>query len=260
VVTNYAVYAVKYGERDATSREHFLGGDPHDVPMPMDYFVWAIVSSESTVVVDTGFRPDVGTRRGRRHLRSAAEALRLVGVDASAVSQVVLTHFHYDHVGNLAEFPNARFVVQEAEMAFWTGRMLPRGQFKHHVELDDILELVRLNHDGRIRFVDGDEEIAAGVSVRKIGGHTGGLQIVTVPTDRGPLVLASDATHYYANVQQDRPFTIVADLPAIYRGFDRLLSLAGGDMARLIPGHDPLVLANFPSAGPGLEGVAARLL
>jgi glyoxylase-like metal-dependent hydrolase (beta-lactamase superfamily II) len=122
----YAVFATKYAERHARSGEHFLGGDPEDLPMPMDYFVWAAVSDAHTVVVDTGFTAEVARRRGRTHLRSPADALRAVGVNPDAVEHVVLTHFHYDHIGTVDAFPAARFIVQEAEMAFWTGRVLAR--------------------------------------------------------------------------------------------------------------------------------------
>jgi glyoxylase-like metal-dependent hydrolase (beta-lactamase superfamily II) len=88
--------------------EHLYGGDPHDTPMPMDYFVWAAVSDEHTVVVDTGFTPEVAARRGRDHLRCPTEGLREIGVDCERVSCVVLTRLHYDHAGNLKKFPPPR--------------------------------------------------------------------------------------------------------------------------------------------------------
>jgi glyoxylase-like metal-dependent hydrolase (beta-lactamase superfamily II) len=242
----WRVYAIKYGQREARSHEHFFGGDPHDVPMPMDYFVWAAVSDAETVVIDTGFEAEVGARRGRQQVRSPADGLRAIGVDPATVPQVVLSHFHYDHVGTLRHFPAARFVIQEAEMAFWTGRVLGRHEFRKHVELDDLLELVRLNYAGRIRFVDGAEEIAMGISVHRVGGHTGGLQVVRIQTGGGPVVLAADASHYYANIEQDRPFSVVTDLAGMYRAFDTLKVLAEGALERVVPGHDPLVLQRFP--------------
>src|SRR5512141_945117 len=95
----YEVFAVKYAERDARRPEHFLGGDPHDVPMPMDYFVWAIVGRDRSIVVDTGFDAVDAQSRNRRLLRTASEGLGLIGVDAAAAPIVVITHLHYDHVG-----------------------------------------------------------------------------------------------------------------------------------------------------------------
>src|SRR5215208_6193648 len=91
--------------------------DQHDIPMPMDYFVWAAVSSDHTVVVDTGFSAEVAARRGREHLRRPADGLEALGIDCTRVPHVVLTHLHYDHIGNLEDFPAAPFVVQEEEMA-----------------------------------------------------------------------------------------------------------------------------------------------
>ena len=238
--------------------EHFYGGDPHDTPMPMDYFVWAAVSDEHTVVVDTGFTPEVAARRGRDHLRCPTEGLREIGVDCERVSCVVLTHLHYDHVGNLEKFPAATFVVQEEEMAFWTGRYAGREHFRHTVEVEDVIHLVRENFEGRLCFVDGNEEIVPGIEVYRAGGHSAGLQVVRVETDRGNVVIASDATHFYANLEEDRPFSIVHDLSRMYGAFDLVRSLADSP-AHVVPGHDALVMERFPAPRKGLEGVVVRI-
>ena len=163
--------------------------------MPMDYFVWAAVSDEQTVVVDTGFTAEVAAKRGRDHLRCPTEGLREIGVGCEQVSCVILTHLHYDHVGNLEKFPEATFVVQEEEMAFWTGRYAGREHFRHTVEMKDVIQLVHENFEGRLRFVDRNEEIVPGVEVYRAGGHSAGLQVVRVETEKGKFVLASDATH-----------------------------------------------------------------
>jgi glyoxylase-like metal-dependent hydrolase (beta-lactamase superfamily II) len=254
----YNVYAVKYATRDARSGEHFHGHDLHDVPMPMDYFVWAAVSAEHTVVVDAGFTAEVAARRGRKHLRCPTEGLEALGIDCARVPYVILTHLHYDHVGNLEKFPEATYVVQEAEMAFWTGRYAGRDYFRTLVEVDDIAYLVQENFEGRLRFVAGSEEIVPGIEVHRTGGHSAGLQVVRVKTARGSVVLASDATHFYANIEQDRPYSIVSDLPRMYGAFDLVHALADSS-AHMVPGHDPLVMERFPAAGKHLEGVAVRI-
>jgi glyoxylase-like metal-dependent hydrolase (beta-lactamase superfamily II) len=256
--SDYSVYALKYATRDARSGEHFYGHDLHDVPMPMDYFVWAAVSAEHTVVVDAGFTAEVAARRGRKHLRCPTEGLEAVGIDCARVPYVILTHLHYDHVGNLEKFPEATYVVQEAEMAFWTGRYAGRDHFRPLVEVDDIAYLVRENFEGRLRFVAGSEEIVPGIEVHRTGGHSAGLQVVRVKTARGSVVLASDATHFYANIEQDRPYSIVSDLPRMYGAFDLVHALADSS-AHMVPGHDPLVMERFPAAGKNLEGVAVRI-
>ena len=256
--STFKVYAVRYATREARSGEHFYGHDPHDAPMPMDYFVWAAVSSEHTVVVDAGFTAEVAARRGREHLRCPTEGLGNLGIESARVPIVVVTHLHYDHVGNLGKFPAATFVVQEEEMAFWTGRHAGRPHFRGIVEVEDVLHLVRANFAGRVRFVAGSAEVVPGIQVHRVGGHSTGLQIVSVNTARGNVVLASDATHFYANIEQDRPFSIVADLAQMYGAFDTVRSLADSPL-HVVPGHDPLVMERFPTAGAGLEGIAVQI-
>jgi glyoxylase-like metal-dependent hydrolase (beta-lactamase superfamily II) len=254
----FEVYAVRYATREARSGDHFHGGDPHDAPMPIDYFVWAAVSPEHTVIVDAGFTAKVAAKRGREHLRCPTKGLRELGIDCARVPCVILTHLHYDHVGNLEKFPAATFVLQDEEIAFWTGRYASREHFQSTVEVEDVIDLVRKNFEGRLRFVDGSEEILPGIEVHKTGGHSAGLQVVRVKTARGNAVLASDAAHFYANIEQDRPFSIVSDLAGMYGAFDLVRSLADSP-ALIIPGHDPLVMQRFPSAKKGLEGVAVRI-
>lgn len=254
----FEVYAIKYATREARSGEHFHGGDPHDAPMPMDYYVWAVVSPEHTIVVDTGFTSEVAARRGRKHLRCPTEALGALGIDCARVPYVILTHLHYDHVGNLEKFPAATYVVQEAEMAFWTGRYASREHFRTIMEVDDVVYLVRENFEGRLRFVAGSEEIVPGIEVHRAGGHSAGLQVVRVKTARGSVVLASDVTHFYANIEEDRPYSIVSDLPRMYGAFDLVHTLADSP-AHVVPGHDPLVMERYRAAGEELEGVAVRI-
>jgi glyoxylase-like metal-dependent hydrolase (beta-lactamase superfamily II) len=254
----FRVYAVKYAERAARRAEHFLGGDPHDAPMPMDYFVWAVVGERETWVVDTGFGTLDATMRHRRLLRPAAEALATVGVDAQAITDVVLTHVHYDHAGGLDQFPNARFHMQEREMAFATGRHMTSADQAHGFTADHVAALVHHVHAGRVVFHDGDDELAPGLSVHLLGGHTDGMQVARVETEDGALVLASDSTHYYENFESGRPFPIVFDVGAMVEGWETLRALASSPDG-IVPGHDPLVLQRYPAASPETTGMAVRL-
>jgi glyoxylase-like metal-dependent hydrolase (beta-lactamase superfamily II) len=146
-------------------------GDYHASPMAMDYFVWALTNGTETVVVDLGFTEAVGTRRGRQFLRCPSNGLAELGIDCPAVQHVILTHFHYDHVGNYALFPHATFYVQDAEMVFYTGRHASQGAFRHAIEVDDVCALVRLNYERRLAFVGGSREIVPGIAVYHVGGH-----------------------------------------------------------------------------------------
>jgi glyoxylase-like metal-dependent hydrolase (beta-lactamase superfamily II) len=123
---SYEIYAIKYGHHERKKSENFLGGDPHDGPMPLDYFVWLIRGEGREIVVDTGFNAAVAAKRGRRVTLPVEDGLRLMQVEAAAVKDVVITHLHYDHVGNFDLFPQATFHLQDLEMQYATGRVMRR--------------------------------------------------------------------------------------------------------------------------------------
>jgi glyoxylase-like metal-dependent hydrolase (beta-lactamase superfamily II) len=190
-------------------------------------------------------------RAVRQFLRCPSKGLAELGIDCASVEHVILSHFHYDHVGNYALFPNARFYVQDAEMAFFTGRHAALSALRHSVEVDDVCALVRLNYERRLVFVDGGHEVVPGIGVHHVGGHTAGMQIVTVAHAKGQAVVASDAAHYYRNFEQRLPFNTLHDLPGMYRAFDRIRELAGGEDL-VVPGHDPLVLERLKRVADGI--------
>jgi glyoxylase-like metal-dependent hydrolase (beta-lactamase superfamily II) len=165
---------------------------------------------------------------------------------------------HYDHIGNYTLFPRARYHLQEKEMAYCTGRHMCHPVLRHPFDPDDVTVMIRRLYEGRVQFHDGADELAPGVSVHHIGGHTMGLQVVRVATKRGWVVLASDASHLYANMEQGRPFPIVYNVADMLEGHATLRRLAASPQ-HIIPGHDPLVLKRYPAAKPGLEGIVARV-
>jgi glyoxylase-like metal-dependent hydrolase (beta-lactamase superfamily II) len=257
-VESYEVYAVRYATLARKASDNFIGGDPHEEGSPLDYFVWLARSPSRTFVIDTGFELRVAERRGRKMLLSPDAGLKRLGVDVAEVRDVIITHLHYDHVGNFALFPKARFHLQDKEMQFATGRHMTQPIFSHAYEVEEVVGMVRRVYEGRVLFHDGDAVLAPGLSVHHIGGHTMGMQSVRVHTRIGWIVLASDATHLYANMDQVRPFPIVHSVGAMVEGYRRLRELAD-DPRCVVPGHDPLVMQRYPAAGPGLEGVAVRL-
>jgi glyoxylase-like metal-dependent hydrolase (beta-lactamase superfamily II) len=174
------------------------------------------------------------------------------------VQDVIITHLHYDHCGNDALFPAARYHLQEAEMAFATGRCMCHPVMRHSFEIEDVVAMLRRVYAGRVAFHDGADEIAPGVTVHHIGGHSRGLQAVRVNTRRGWVVLASDVVHFYAHLDQRRPYVVIDSLPAMLEGFDTVDRLATS-RDHVVPGHDPLVTSLYPAARPGTEGWAVRL-
>jgi glyoxylase-like metal-dependent hydrolase (beta-lactamase superfamily II) len=254
----FEVYAIRYATVARRSAENFIGGDPHESGTRMDYFVWLARRGTEVFVIDTGFNEGAARRRRREFLRSPAEGLTLLEVDAAAVADVIVTHLHYDHIGNFDLFPRARFHLQDRELAYATGRYMATEFFAAAYEVDEIVAMVREVYAGRVCFHDGDAQIASGLSVHLVGGHTKGLQVVRLWTRLGWLVLASDASHYAANMLEGRPFPVVADVTAMVDGWRRLRELASAPQY-IVPGHDPQVMQRYRAPSRALEGIAVRL-
>jgi glyoxylase-like metal-dependent hydrolase (beta-lactamase superfamily II) len=254
----YEVLALRFARTapDRPRRENFMPGmDLHDGPMPLDYYIWVIRGDGRLVVVDTGFGEAAARERGRELIHVPAALLARAGIDSTEVRDVVLTHLHYDHAGSLDAFPAATFHLQDEEMRYATGRPMCHACLRAPFNLRDVLEAVGLVHSGRVRFHDGDIELFPGITLHRVGGHTGGLQVVRVSTARGPLVLASDAFHFNENRRRRAPFPIVHHVGEMLDGFLRCEELAERDESRLIAGHDPEVRERWPELIDGFPDI-----
>lgn len=239
------LFVIKYAERDKSFRaEHFYRGDPcGDHPMPIHYFTWYIESSTGArIVVDTGFTEQTASQRGdRTFLGAPPDTLAAMGVPVESVTHVVLSHLHYDHTGYVSAYPNARVIVQRRELDFWTGPFATRGEHAHIIAPADIEWVAQqARAGGRVDLVDGDVDLADDVRLVLTGGHTAGLQMVQVQMSGRSVVLTSDASHFYENVMDDRPYSIVDHLPSMYAAFDLIHELADSPEL-IVPGHDPKV-------------------
>ncbi len=247
----YEVAALRYGTRRTRKSECYYRwssyGEP-DAEIGMDYFFWVVRNGDTTIVVDTGFHPDSGARRGRTCLCPPDEALRRIGVEPETVPTVVLTHLHYDHTGNLEWFPDAELIVQRRELEFWSGPEARHQQFAPLIEPEEIERI----SDRRLRLLDGDAEIAPGIQAICVGGHSPGQTVLVVETAGGSAVIASDAVHYYEELELERPFEIMVDLRAMYAGYATVGELARRRGAALLVGHDPEVMSRFPVLADGL--------
>lgn len=259
----YQVTIVKYGTRQTVRSDVYLNYhlyDEPDGPIGMDYFFWLIRNADRTIVVDTGFSAAGGDRRRRTSLLAPAAAFDALGVDRAAGPPVVITHAHYDHTGNLDLFPASPVILAAAEYAFWTGPYADRTLLHHSVEDAEIAYLRRADREGRVRTFDTDVELAPGVRVIRVGGHTPGQSVVTVNTSDGVVLLASDSVHYYEEFERSMPFTQVASLVDMYAAFERVRAmLDSGEVRHLVSGHDPDTLARFTPVTGALAGLAATI-
>jgi glyoxylase-like metal-dependent hydrolase (beta-lactamase superfamily II) len=255
----FQVTIVKYGTRRTVRSDVYLNyhlyGEP-DGPIGMDYFFWVVRNAQHTFVVDTGFSAAGGARRNRTTLIEPAAALDALDVDRDAAT-VIVTHAHYDHIGNLDLFPAGPVVISRSEYDFWTGPYATRTLVHHSVEDDEIAHLRKVRDHGRLRMFEERITLAPGVEVIEVGGHTPGQSIVLVDTADGPVLLASDAVHYYEEYERSMPFTQVADVIRMYGTFELIRGMA--EVKHLVPGHDPDTLRRFTPVGGPLSGLAATV-
>jgi glyoxylase-like metal-dependent hydrolase (beta-lactamase superfamily II) len=241
----YEVYALKYAHHDRMSSENFLLGDPHEVLQPLAYFVWVITGPAGTFLVDTGFDEAMARKRGRTITTPVGSALEAFGLAPASITDVIITHLHYDHCGNDGLFPNARFHLQDTELAYATGR-------------DMCHSLMRKVYADRVIFHDDSDDIAPGISVHRIGGHSKGLQCVRVMTQRGAVVLASDCCHLYPHFLDDRVYPVTYYVAEVLEGYATIRRLAASD-DHVIPGHDPAVIERHPAVSEATAGLAVRV-
>lgn len=254
----HEVYAVRYAQHARMRSENYIFGDPHDEMTSIAYYVWVIIGPHGTFVCDTGFDEKAAKERGRKIIKPVGEGLKALGVEPDHVDHVIATHLHWDHAGNHDLFPNARYHVQDTEMAYATGRCMCHKMLRVPFSEDDVHAMIRKLFAYRVEFHDGVEELAPGITVHKIGGHSKGLQCVRVKTRRGYVVVASDCCHLYSHIDEGRVFPITYSVGDTLEGYRTLLKLASS-RHHMVPGHDPLVTSLYPAAKPGLENWIVRL-
>jgi glyoxylase-like metal-dependent hydrolase (beta-lactamase superfamily II) len=254
----WRVWAVRTASADRPARDNYLYPGERAGSEAIDFVVFVAACGDEVVVIDTGFSRAAGERRGRHLELSAADAVRAVGFDPAAVRTVVLSHLHYDHAGNIGDFPAAQVVLQRAELEYATGPAMRHDRLNHFFEVDDIVAVVRRLFAGTVTLAEGDHDLEPGFELRLVAGHTRGLQVARIHTERGWLVLACDGVHYFDNLIERNPFPALVDLEQVLDGYDRIEDLASSPQ-HIVPGHDPRLFARYERVANDQGHVIAAL-
>jgi glyoxylase-like metal-dependent hydrolase (beta-lactamase superfamily II) len=251
----FEVYAIRYATAPGLRVSSFVvGADPSrtaDVP----FIFWAVKGGEGrNVLIDTGcYRGPAFERWKLADFVKPSVAVGKVGLTPDAITDIIVTHIHFDHVGGIDLFPKARVWIQ-------------RSEYEHHVDdkgapKSDVIEatdaalLAKLRESGNLKFVDGDaKEIIPGITVYTGGKHTYGAQYVAVETAAGKVVVASDNIYMYENLEKKLPLGLTGDSQSDLKAQARMLTIASSPRL-IVPGHDPAVFVRFPKPGNGVAKI-----
>lgn len=247
----YRIEAIRYATIPDFPVAGLVMGAPEDERMDIAAVFWLIRGDGRVVLFDTGFhREEWFDRFTITDYLRADEALAPLGVTAEDVTDIIISHAHWDHMGGIDLFPNATLWIQKEEFAYYTGPAWQEDGRHGGIDPADIVHLVRRNTAGQVRLIDGDDvEILPGIRVYTGGRHTYASQYIRVDGDSA-YVLASDNCYLYRNLRGRAPVATFtpADRPANVEALDRMVELAGS-ANRVVPGHDPAQFTRFPSDG-----------
>lgn len=258
--TTHEVLAIRSGThvfRKSHLYHQYAVYEEPDIDVQMDYFFYVLDDGHELRIVDTGFSPEQGRHRNRTLLNEPRQALAQLGRDPAEVTSVVVTHLHYDHIGNLDCFPNATLFVPRREVEFYASDVSHRPVFDVHVDRAAAALIDAELERGRVELIDGISELADGITAISVGGHSPGQQAVAVATPSGPVVLASDAIHTYEEIDKRRPYAVFTDLEGMFGAYELIASLADG--AVVVPGHDADVMNRFPAIDHERPDLGVRL-
>jgi glyoxylase-like metal-dependent hydrolase (beta-lactamase superfamily II) len=254
----YEVYAVRYAKLLDFPVSALVEGAEEGRKLDIAMTVWVLKGPDKrTILVDAGFyRPRIlKQRKGIADYTRPDRALERLGIKSDAVTDIVVTHTHWDHSDGIDLFPKAEVWIQKDEYNYYTAEARQSGGEKTDNEPDHISALVKLNAEGRVHLVDGDaKEILPGVTVYTGGRHTFASQYVVVNTKPGQVVIASDNVYLYENLDKHVPIAQTFDRNANLAAQDRMKRLASSPRL-IIPGHDPDVFVRFPTPGDGVARI-----
>ena len=246
----YEIYALKYAGPFTSKVAMVFWNEGWNEEIDRNYYLWVIKEKRENIIVDTGTGITQGEKRKLRGYVNPVDVLGRIGVNASNVTKVIITHIHFDHVGGMEmfpqAFPKATFYVQKKEFDFWIKN--PIAKRRPFVGITDELankSLAALEGTDRLKLVSGDKKIMPGMELLLAPGHTIGLQTVVVNTVKGTAIVASDCAHIARSFKEDNPSCLITDMIAWLKSYDKLRAKASS-IDLIFPGHDVIMLQNYP--------------
>ncbi|MGA2269090.1 MAG: N-acyl homoserine lactonase family protein [Bryobacteraceae bacterium] len=252
----YEVYAIRYATLPDFRVADLVAGADGARKLDIAMMVWLVRGNGRNILVDSGFYHDQFFRQWHvTDFVKPSDAVKRAGVNPEEITDVIITHLHWDHADGMDLFPKARIWIQKEELQYYAGEAWQSARTHGGIDPDDVLQLVKLNTQGRVGLVNGDaQEILPGVTCYTGGKHTYASQFVAVNTGAGTVVLASDNVYLYENLEKHVPIAATLDAASNLRAQDRMKQLAASPRL-VIPGHDPAVMTNFPHPQPGVARI-----
>jgi glyoxylase-like metal-dependent hydrolase (beta-lactamase superfamily II) len=252
----YEVYAVRYATIPDFRVASLVAGAARDRKLDIAMLVWVVRGGGHNILVDSGFYRDQFFKQWHvTDYVKPSEAIARIGLKPEDITDIVISHMHWDHADGADLFPKARIWIQKEELEYYAGTAWQSRRTHGGIDPDDVLALVKLNTEGRVGLVNGDaQEILPGITCYTGGKHTYASQFVGVNTAAGTVVLASDNLYLYENLEKHLPIAGALDPESNLRAQDRMKQIAG-DPKWIIPGHDPAEMTKFPNPAPGVARI-----
>ena len=250
---NYEIYAIKYATLKAFPLGGLVEGEDRNHRIDIAMYVFLVKGGGHNILFDCGFyRPQFMRQWKPADYEIPSGAIERAGMKASDITDVIISHIHWDHADGFDLFPNAKIWIQKEELEYYAGEAWSGGTKRSAADPDDIVGLVKMNTAGRLNLVNGDaQEILPGITAYIGGKHTYQSQFIGVKTAAGTVVLASDNVYMYLNLEKHKPIAQSLDKESNLRAQDRMKDLAANPKL-IVPGHDPAVMKNFPEVAPGV--------